>query len=128
MNAELTVPVNALDFIERVEKRVLRELWDSVMVWSESVRALAGWEDEHLLEHPSAEILEKHRHMVEQHIALGKFITLAVEHPNFSNQATREQIAAAMSILRDKLPLWHSSMSADEANKILVEVFPESRA
>jgi hypothetical protein len=32
MNAELTVPVNAIDFIETLEKRILHELRDSVLV------------------------------------------------------------------------------------------------
>jgi hypothetical protein len=126
MNAELTVPVNAIDFIETLEKRILHELWDSVLVWSESVRALARWEDEHLLDNPSAETLEQHRRIVERQIALGKFISLATEHPDFPDKQTRDQVAAAMSILRDKIPLWHSTMSADEADKILAEVFPES--
>src|SRR5438093_6234284 len=114
MSAQLTVPVNAIDFIETLEKRILCELWDSVLVWSESVRALAQWEDEHLLDNPSAEVFEAHRRIVERQIALGKFISLATEHPEFSDQETREQVAAAMSILQDKIPLWHSAMTAEE--------------
>src|SRR5437870_6181540 len=128
MNAQLTVPVNAIDFIETLEKRILHELWDSVLVWSESVRALAQWEDEHLLDNPSAEMLEEHRRIVERQIALGKFISLAIEHPDFSDKDTREQVGATMSILQDKIPLWHSTMSAGEADRILAEVFPEPRA
>ncbi len=125
MDAELTVPVNAVDFIETLEKRILHELWDSVLVWSESVRALAQWEDEHLLDSPSAEMLEKHRSIVERQIALGKFISLATEHPDFPDKETRQHVAATMAILRDKIPIWHSTMSAQEADRILAEVFPE---
>jgi len=128
MSAQLTVPVNAIDFIETLEKRILCELWDSVLVWSESVRALAQWEDEHLLDNPSAELLAEHRRIVERQIALGKFISLATEHPDFPDKETRAQVAAAMSILQDKIPLWHSTMSTEEADKILAEVFPEPRA
>ena len=128
MNAQLTVPVDAIDFIETLERRILHELWDSVLVWSESVRALARWEDEHLLDNPSAEVLENHRRIVERQMALGKFISLATEHPDFHEKETREQVAATMSILHDKIPLWHSSMSAEEADRILAEVFPEPRA
>src|SRR6266571_2280517 len=128
MNAQLTVPVNAIDFIETLEKRILRELWDSVLVWSESVRALAQWEDEHLLDNPSAEMLEEHRRIVERQIALGKFISLATEHPDFADKKAREQVAATMSILQDKMPLWHSPVNAQEADKILAEVFPDPRA
>ena len=125
MNAELTVPVNAIDFIEALEKRILHELWDSVLVWSESVRALAQWEDERLLDNPSAEMLAQHRRIVERQIALGKFISLATEHPDFPDPQVREQVAATMSILQDKIPLWHSTMSATDAERILAEVFPE---
>ncbi len=125
MNVELTVPVNAADFVDTLEKRIRHELWDSVWVWSESVRVLAQWEDEHLLDHPSAELLEEHRRLVERLIALGKFISLATEHPDFPDPPAREQIAAAMSILQDKIPLWHSPMPAAEAERILAEVFPE---
>ena len=128
MNAELTVPVNAIDFIETLEKRILHELWDSVLVWSESVRALAQWEDERLLDNPSAEMLAQHRRIVERQIALGKFISLATEHPDFPDPQVREQVAATMSILQDKIPLWHSTMSEQRAKQILAEVFPEPRA
>ena|SRR2546425_10414376 len=128
MNAELTVPVNAIDFIETLEKRILHELWDSVLVWSESVRALAQWEDERLLDNPSAEMLAQHRRIVERQIALGKFISLATEHPDFPDPQVREQVAATMSILQDKIPLWHSTMSEQRAKQILAEVFPETRA
>jgi hypothetical protein len=126
MNAELTVPVNALDYIEGLERRILHELWDSVLVWSESVRALAQWEDEHLLDNPRPEVLEQHRRIVEGEIALGKFISLATEHSDFHDEEARKQVAATMSILRDKIPLWHSTMKPAEAGRILAEVFPES--
>jgi len=126
MNAELTVPVNAMALIETLEKRILQELWDSVLVWSESVRALSKWEDDHLLDDPSPEALDTHRRIVERQIALGKFISLATEHEDFPDKETREQVAATMSILRDKIPLWHSTMSAEKADRILAEVFPES--
>ncbi len=119
------MPVNAIDFIERLEKRILHELWDSVLVWSESVRALAQWEDEHVLDNPSAEVLKEHRRIVQGQIALGKFISLATEHPDFSAKEARAQVAATMSILADKIPRWHSPMSAEEADTILAEVFPE---
>ena len=125
MSAELTIPVNAIDFIEKLEKRIVGELRDSVFVWSESVRALAEWEDDYLLDHPSPEMLEQHRRIIERQIALGKFIALATEHPNFADKKTREQIAATMSILQDKIPLWHSAMSAEDGERILTEVFPE---
>src|SRR6266699_6845062 len=127
MNAELTVAVNAIDYMETLEKRILHELWDSVLVWSESVRVLAQWEDEHLLDNPSSEVLEEHRRIVERLIALGKFISLATEHRDFPNKEAREQVAATMSILQDKIPLWHSTMSAADAERILAEVFPEPR-
>ena len=128
MKAELTVPVNAVDFIETLEKRILHELWDAVLVWSESVRALAQWEDEHLLDNPSAKVLEEHRRIIERQIALGKFISLATEHPDFPEKEARQQVAATMSILRDKIPHWHSTVSSEEADRILAEVFPEPRA
>ena len=79
-----------------------------------------------MLDEPSAEILATHRRMVERQIALGKFISLATEHPDFPDKQTCQQVAAAMAILQDKIPLWHSTMSAEEANKLLAEVFPES--
>src|SRR5207248_3822339 len=102
--------------METLEKRILHELWDSVLVWSESVRALAHWEDEHLLDNPSAEMLEEHRHIVERQIELGKVISLATEDPDFPDKEARAQVAATMSILQDKMPLWHSPMSAQEAD------------
>jgi hypothetical protein len=128
MTAELTIPVNAFDYIDSLEKRIRQELWDSILLWARSVRALAQWEDQHLLDNPIMEVLEEHRRLVERQIALGKLISVAAEHPDFSNTAAREQVAATMSILQDKISLWHATMSSLEADRILSEVFPESRA
>jgi hypothetical protein len=126
MNVELTVPVNGMEFIETMERRIVGELRDSIWVWSESVRALAQWEDEHLLDGPAAEALEEHRRMVERLMALGRFIELATEQPDFADKGMRGHVSAAMSILRDKMPLWHGTMPAEEAERILAEVFAES--
>jgi hypothetical protein len=62
----LAVPL-ATDVVGRLEKRLL----SSLSAWSESASALTLWEDEHLLENPSPELLQRHKATLEQLIRLG---------------------------------------------------------
>ena len=57
-------------------------------------------QEEYLLDNPPAEMLDKHRRIVEREIALGKLISLTTEHPHFPDKETRKQVAATMSILQ----------------------------
>ena len=113
------------DYFEKLEARILQEFAEGVAAWGESVTALAHWEDEHLLEKPTAEALAAHRRTVDKLIGFGRFLALTTEHPEFPDAALKETVAATLRTLRDKIPLWHGQMPTDQADAILKAAFPE---
>jgi len=56
----------------------------------------------------------------------GQRFMLVASHPDSEDLETAEMIRANMEALRDKLRMYHSSMSREQADRILEEVFPES--
>lgn len=113
------------DYFEKLEARILQEFAEGVAAWGGSVTALAQWEDEHLLEEPTAEALAAHRRTVEKLIRFGRFLALTTEHPDFPDAALKENVAATLQTLRDKIPLWHGRMPKEQAEAILRAAFPE---
>ncbi len=112
------------DYFEKLELRLSKELAQGVAAWGESVTALALWEHEHLLDSPRAEDLAAHRHAVERLIRFGQFISLTTEHPDFPDAKLRQNVAATLQTLRDKIPLWHGTMPKEKADAILRAAFP----
>src|SRR5207247_667097 len=107
------------------EAHILQEFAEGVAAWGESVTALGPWEDEHLLERSTAPALETHRRTVDRLIAFGQFLALTTEHADFPDSALKENVAATLQTLRDKIPLWHGQMPKDKADAILKSAFPE---
>lgn len=123
---EIAIPMPVMpDYFEKLEAHILQEFTEGVAAWGESVTALARWEDEHLLEGPTAAALAAHRRTVDRLIAFGQFLALTTEHPNFPDTALKENVAATLQTLRDKIPLWHGQMLKDKADAILKAGFPE---
>jgi hypothetical protein len=113
------------DYFEKLEARLRYEFAEGVAAWSQSVTALARWEAEHLLDDPGAEVLAAHRRTLERLIQFGHFLARTTEHPEFPDGALRENVAATLQTLRDKIPLWHGTMPGEEADALLKAAFPE---
>src|SRR2546423_10384040 len=113
------------DYFDKLEARLLQEFAEGVAAWGDSVTALALWEDEHLLERPSPEALAAHRATVNKLIKFGRFLSLTAEHPDFPDAVLKENVAANLQTLRDKIPLWHGQMPNQQADAILKAAFPE---
>jgi hypothetical protein len=113
------------DYFEKLETRILQEFSEGVAAWGQSVTALARWEDEHLLDNPTPDALAAHRRTVERLIQFGRFLARTTEHPDFPDVALKQNVAATLQTLRDKIPLWHGTMPKQEADAILKAAFPE---
>ncbi len=123
---DIATPAEVLpDYFEKLEARILQEFTEGVAVWGQSVTALSRWEQEHLLDNPGADVLAAHRRTVERLIRFGCFLALTTTHPDFPDRALRENVAATLQMLRDKIPLWHGTMPREEADAILKTAFPE---
>ncbi|HTV40366.1 MAG TPA: hypothetical protein VMF08_07315 [Candidatus Sulfotelmatobacter sp.] len=121
----LSVPL-VPDFVGRVQDRLLHDFATVVHHWSESVTTLTRWEDEHLLDKPTPELLAQHKAALEKLIRFGKFIALSTEQLEFPDRELAKIVSATQSCFRDKLAMWHGpKMSRDESEKILAACFPE---
>lgn len=58
-----------------------------------------------------AERLERHRKTVERLIFFGQLFMLVASHPDFDDSETAEMIRANLEVLRDKLRMYHRSIS-----------------
>ena len=113
------------DYFEKLQTRISQEFNEGVSAWGQSVTALSRWEQEHLLDNPSPDALSAHRRTLDRLIQFGRFLALTTEHPDFPDTALKENVAATLQTLRDKIPLWHGTMSEREADAILKAAFHE---
>ncbi len=109
----LAVPV-VPDFIGHVETRLRRDLAAAVEDWSQCVTALTHWEDEHLLDNPTAELLARHKQTTERLLRFGRFLALATQQPDSPDQQVAEIVTATQRCLEDKLRLWHGPPMSEE--------------
>ncbi len=123
MNAAIAGAVMP-DYFEKFQARVAQDFAEGLETWSQSVTALALWEDEHLLDDPSPGDLEAHQRTLDRLEAFGRFLAGATEHADFINDTARANISATLQTLRDKRALWHGSMPESQAEDILRAAFP----
>ena len=121
----LTLDLDSDSLFQRLMERF--NFVDSAREWSRCRQRLTAWEDEHLLvQNPPPEKLERHRKSLERLIFFGQLFMLVASHPDFDDIETAEMIRANMEALRDKLRMYHGSMTREQADLILREIFPES--
>ena len=126
MTAEsLTLPL-ASDFVGHMEKRLMNELAAAAGEWSECATALTRWEDEHLLDNPSADLLQRHKATTERLLRFGKTLSLAAADPDFPDKKLAAMVSATERMLQDKLVMWHGKMKNERREKILQAAFHES--
>jgi hypothetical protein len=115
------------DFMEYVESHFHRELDSAVQNWSRCTRLLAAWENDHLLDNPTPELMAAHRQAAERLLRFGRFLLLAAEQSGMSDPNARDLVRATQRCLQDKLSLWHGQMLTDQArSEILSACFNES--
>jgi hypothetical protein len=121
---EIAVPMPSV--ISRLQRRFLTSVTETVEEWTAFVPELTRWEDEHLLDNPTPELLADHKATVEGFLSFGQFLSLATERPDFPDRRLAEMVAATMGILQDKLRLWHGPrMTREESDRILAACFPD---
>jgi hypothetical protein len=114
------VPVGP-DFIAHLESRLWREFSAAAEDWSHCVSALTTWEDEHLLDNPSAELLARHKHTIERLLRFGQLLARATAQPEASGETLAEIVAATQHSLEDKLALWHGPKLSDERRAAILQ-------
>jgi hypothetical protein len=121
---EIALPT--ADLIGRLQKRLLANFADIVVEWSGFVTDLTRWEDDHLLDNPSPELLADHKATLERFLAFGRFLSLGTEEPDFPDRELAEIVSSTLVVLQDKLRMWHGPrMSQAESDRILQACFPD---
>jgi hypothetical protein len=104
---------------------VLTKFAETARAWSQEVTDLSRWQDNHLLDAPTADALERNRTAIRHLLWLGSLLGRVVEDEHFEDAPTRHMVAATMNTLRDMDRLWASPpMPAAEADAVLARVFP----
>lgn len=85
--------------------------------WSQVAVALGHWEDAELMDGASQSQMDHHRKLVLGLIIVGQFFEFATRSPSFPDRATAEQVTATLSLLRDKLAMWHPAQPMSEARR-----------
>src|SRR5258708_39047062 len=117
---ETVIPTAIMpDYFEKLETRIWQELAEGINAWGQSVSALSAWEEQHLLDSPDAGALTAHIEMVQRLTRFGRFLALATEHPDFPEGGLKENVAATLQTLEDKIPLWHGAKSKEKAEELL---------
>ena len=114
------------DWLGHLEKRLMAQLTAAAEEWSECATELTHWEDEHLLENPSEELLQRHRATTERLLRFGQQLSLAIGSPDFPDKKLVEMVSATRQMLHNKLTMWHGKMTIERRNEILQAVFHES--
>src|SRR5262245_7013108 len=85
--------------IGQLETHFQRELAAVIEDWSRCTNALSQWEDENLLDNPSAELLTKHREMIERLQRLGHLLALVTGQPDFPDKELAAIVSATQNCL-----------------------------
>ena len=112
------------DLMERLTGSIV----ETANAWAGCYQRITEWEKEHLLGDPPPQgALEAHKTTVQRMILLGGILSWATRDPNFPDRKVAEIVEATQACLLDKLALWHrNTMSKEESDRLLVEVFGES--
>ena len=114
------------DSLGHLEKRLISGLSSAAEEWSEWATALTHWEDEHLLENPPEELLQRHRATTERLLRFGQQLSLAIGSPDFPDKKLVEMVTATRQMLQNKLTMWQGKMTSERRDEILRAVFHES--
>jgi len=120
---EIAIPVPNL--IGRLQRRLLVTTAEIVEEWAGYIPELSRWEDEHLLDNPTPELLNDHKVTLERCLAFGRLLTLGTAKSDFPDRQLAETVDAALAVFEDKLRLWHGPrMSRADSDRILAACFP----
>ena len=123
-----TAPVTGPpDSPRRLAIRAARHLKAQVEDWYDECRYLADWEDEHLVDDPTAERLVEHARLLDELERIGRWLASATHSADFPDRATAELVTLTLRDLADCRAMWHGQkLTVQERAEILKACFNES--
>jgi hypothetical protein len=114
------------DYVGHLEERLLREFAVAVEDWSRCVEQITRWEDEHLLDNSTPDLMAQHKATLKRLLRFGQFISLTTEYPEFPDKEMAELVRSSQRCFQDKLAMWHGTkLSPGERERILTACFPD---
>jgi hypothetical protein len=114
------------ELLSGLEKRLTAELIQEAHQWAYGPNALSRWEDEHLLENPTPELLAEHAKTAQQLLRFGRWLSVATSHPDFPDRETAAMVEATIWTLEQMHNHWHRPrMSKERSDEILARAFPD---
>ena len=107
--------------------RQLRYFKAQVEDWRDACRRLATWEDQYLVDNPTTQCIAEHAQLLDELERVGRWLSQAVQSPDFPDQPTRALVTLTLQDLQDARALWHGPpMSEIRRAEILKHCFNES--
>lgn len=112
-------------FVEKLQRRLLRQFRLQVADWQETCRELPEWEDQNLLD-SSGSNLDKHAEMVGELERVGLLLLELGRHPEFQDTESIQQLELTPRDLADSGAMWHGNLSDERRRDVLEACFNES--
>ena len=113
-------------FMENAFNGICEELAVVAMDWCATSRKVCQFQQNGLLNQPTAEHLAHHKQQLDMLIAFGELLTLATRSPAFPKPQVAAIIQATLGMLKDDLCIWHGTdLTEAEADEIMQKCFPE---
>src|SRR5439155_14103495 len=112
--------------IGNLQSRLARQFKLQAADWQDTCRALADWEDTHLVESATAEQLGEHAAILDQLERVGHWLEKAGAEAGFVDAGTAEQVQLTIQDLRDSRAMWHGNASSARRKEILRDCFNDS--
>ena len=123
LNVSATEPI---DWARGLITRLTRYFKVQVEDWYDVCRQLSAWEDRYLVDQPTEETLTQHARLLDELQHVGHWLARTTQIPDFPDAATAELVAMVMQDLKDRRALWHGSMTDEQREAVLQDVFHES--
>ena len=69
---------------------------------------------------PAEDLLARHQATVERLLQFGKLLSSVVEYPDFPDKKLAAMVSATQQMPRDKLVMWHGTMSRQQRKATLL--------
>lgn len=124
---KLPLVFDLFGFLERRMERHFDLTIEMAEVWALGTKEMTVWEDQYLLDSPTAEALSEHKKAIKKLLRYGGLFAAMTGRPEFPDKKVEAMVGATVRLLQDKLAAWHGEqVSEAEGEAIIKKVFGES--
>ena len=125
-NAAVISPAESVDSGSGLVTRLVRYFKAQVDDWYDVCRQLSVWEERYLIDDPRQDRLAEHARQLDELEQVGHWFELATQSSDFPDRSISELVAMTLQDLRDRRALWHGTMTSEQRESLLRDIFHES--